>query len=83
MGGVDRSDQNIAQYRVQIRGKKWYFSLLSHCIDMAITNAWHIHKKRGNAMDQLAFRRSIAMTILEQNKKEYAFQKAGLVKCWN
>nr|CAH7746405.1 unnamed protein product [Callosobruchus chinensis] len=75
MGGVDRSDQNIAQYRVQIRGKKWYFSLLSHCIDMAITNAWHIHKKRGNAMDQLAFRRSIAMTILEQNKKEYAFQK--------
>nr|CAH7713554.1 unnamed protein product [Callosobruchus chinensis] len=75
MGGVDRSDQNIAQYRVQIRGKKWYFSLLSHCIDMAITNAWHIHKKRGNAVDQLAFGRSIAMTILEQNKKEYAFQK--------
>ena len=24
MGGVDRSDQNLSEYRVTIRGKKWY-----------------------------------------------------------
>lgn len=75
MGGVDRSDQNIAQYRVNIRGKKWYFSMISHCVDMALTNAWHIYKKGGNAMDQLSFRRSVATTILEQNKKNFTHQK--------
>jgi hypothetical protein len=43
MGGVDRADQNISVYRVSIRGKKWYFSLISHCIDMAEQNAWQLY----------------------------------------
>lgn len=74
MGGVDRSDQNISLYRVGIRGKKWYFPLISHCIDMAIQNSWHIHKKSGGTLDQLAFRRALAKTILMQNKKPYTYQ---------
>ena len=41
MGGVDRGDQNLSEYRVAIRGKKWYlFPLFAHCIDMAMQNAW-------------------------------------------
>ncbi|KAF2878864.1 hypothetical protein ILUMI_27307 [Ignelater luminosus] len=38
MDGVDCSDQNIGQYRVSIRGKKWYFPLIRHCIDTAMQN---------------------------------------------
>ena len=28
MGGVDRSDQNIAKYRISMRGKKWWWALI-------------------------------------------------------
>lgn len=70
MGGVDRSDQNISLYRVSIRGKKWYFPLFAHCVDMAIQNAWQIHKTQDGKLDQLEFRRSIATNILETFKKE-------------
>lgn len=69
MGGVDRADQNIGLYRVCIRGKKWYSSLFSHCIDMAEQNAWQLHKFNGGKMDHLTFRRCIASGLLETFKK--------------
>lgn len=69
MGGVDRCDENISLYRTSIRGKKWYFSLVSQCIDMAVQNAWQIHKNHKGATDHLYFRRSIAIALLQQNKK--------------
>lgn len=68
MGGVDRSDQNIGQYRISIRGKKWYFPILSYCIDMAVQNSWHLHKNNGGKMDQLSFRRAIVTELLETHK---------------
>lgn len=74
MGGVDRSDQNISLYRVSIRGKKWYFPLIAHGIDMAVQNAWQIHRKQGGQLDQLSFRRRIATTLLVQNKKAFRYQ---------
>lgn len=75
MGGVDRSDQNISLYRVSIRGKKWYHCLLTHCIDMAVQNAWQLHRKQNGDMDQLKFRRVIATTLLQQNRKQQTYQK--------
>lgn len=69
MGGVDRADQNISLYRVNIRGKKWYFPLIAHGLDMAIQNAWQLHRDYGGKMDQYAFRRSITKGILETHKK--------------
>lgn len=71
MGGVDRCDQNMSLYRTAIRGKKWYFCLFSHCIDMAIQNAWQLSRIFGDQMqmDQLAFRRRIACSILQTNSK--------------
>lgn len=65
MGGVDRSDQNIGLYRTSIRGKKWYFSLISHCLDMAVHNAWQLYKMNGGEYDHLRFRSSIATGLLE------------------
>lgn len=35
--------------------KKWHFSLVTHCIDMAIHNAWH--RQCGGDLDHLKFRR--------------------------
>jgi hypothetical protein len=70
MGGVDRSDQNIGLYRTSIRGKKLYFSLVTHCLDMAPHNAWQLYKLNGGEYDHLKFRRSIATRILETFKKQ-------------
>lgn len=69
MGGVDRCDQNTSLYRISIRGKKWYFPLFSHVIDMATQNAWQLHRSAGGKMDNLTFRRSIAQNLLETFKK--------------
>lgn len=69
MGGVDRSDQNIGQYRITIRGKKWYFSLLCHAFDMCVQNSWHIHKANSGRLDQLSFRRTIAVEMLKTYKR--------------
>lgn len=69
MGGVDRADQNISLYRVSIRGKKWYFPLLSNFVDLSVQNAWRLHKTDGGKLDHLAFRRSVAVGILESFRK--------------
>lgn len=68
MGGVDRSDQNMSLYRTAVRGKKWYFPLIAHVLDLAVQNAWVLHKKTENGkLDHLAFRRRIAIGLLETN----------------
>lgn len=69
MGGVDRSDQNIGLTRISVRGKKWYFPLFAHCVDMAMQNAWQLHRNNEGKLDQLAFRRAIATGLIESNKR--------------
>lgn len=71
MGGVDRSDQNISLYRTGIRGKKWYFCMFAHSIDMAIQNAWQLSRlsNQDKHLDHLAFRRRIAISLLQTHKK--------------
>ncbi|XP_050305583.1 piggyBac transposable element-derived protein 3-like [Anthonomus grandis grandis] len=69
MGGVDRSDQNISQYRVSVRGKKWYFPLFFHCVDMASQNSWQLHRNNGGTLDQLQFRRDLGTQLLETYRK--------------
>ena len=67
MGGVDRADQNISLYRISIRGKKWYFPLICHCIDVCEQNAWQLHKLNKGKMDHLGFRRRVAISLLESS----------------
>lgn len=60
MGGVDRMDENIDNYRVAIRSKKWWWPLFVFGIDIAVHNAWQIYRTRyGDKYDLLAFRRRI------------------------
>ena len=68
MGGVDRMDQNISKYRIGIRGKKWYFSLFSYMVDVAVNNAWQLYRMhyKEKKMDLLGFHRSVVMYYLQR-----------------
>lgn len=65
MGEVDRCDQNLSLYRTAVRGKKWYFLKIAHCLDLAEQNAWRLHKCQGGKLDHLTFRRQVVESILE------------------
>uniref|UniRef100_A0A9L0SCJ2 PiggyBac transposable element derived 2 n=1 Tax=Equus caballus TaxID=9796 RepID=A0A9L0SCJ2_HORSE len=69
VGGVGRMDQNIAKYKVKIRGMKWYSSFIGYVIDAALNNAWQLHRicSHDAQVDLLAFRRYVACVYLESN----------------
>lgn len=48
MGGTDQMDQNIACYHIGIRGKKWYWPLITWMFDVAIQNSWILYNKTSN-----------------------------------
>jgi hypothetical protein len=64
MGGTDRMDQNVNAYRIAVRGKKWWWSLFTWLIDTSVQNAWLLARNTGKDIDQLSFRREIAMAYL-------------------
>lgn len=64
MGGTDLMDQNINNYRIGIRGKKWWWPIFTYLIDVTICNAWTLSRQAGNNMSQLNFRRHIVKTYL-------------------
>lgn len=66
MGGVDRLDQNVSEYRINIRNKKWYWAILSWLLDVAIHNAWLIARRSGKKVNQLEFRREIVQVYLKR-----------------
>ncbi|KAJ4440828.1 hypothetical protein ANN_10674, partial [Periplaneta americana] len=68
MGGIDRGDQNVSLYRTSIRGKKWYFPIIAHLIDVAEQNAWLLYRRNEENVDHLSFQRRVATAILESNK---------------
>lgn len=76
MGGVDRQDQNIGLYRIGIRGKKWYWCLICQVLDMCVQNSWQLHRTDGGTLDQLAFRRNIAVSILQKHAKQTPKQRS-------
>lgn len=61
MGGVDRMDQNVSLYRIGIHGKKWWSTIFTWMIDVAIENAWQLHRVANPEMRQLDFRREITL----------------------
>ena len=44
MGGVDLFDQFVANYRIRIRSKKWWWPFFSWSIDAYIVDAWIMYK---------------------------------------
>lgn len=75
MGGTDRMDQNVGQYRIQIRNRKWYWSLFTWLIDISIHNSWCLYRKSNNTyISQIEFRRTIAEVYL----KKYSTAPKGI-----
>lgn len=69
MGGVDLFDNAMNNYRIQVRGKKWYWPLLTNAMDAAMVNAWKLHcicrKSEGAPlMSQLNFRVSVVEALI-------------------
>jgi hypothetical protein len=52
MGGVDLLYSFVAQFRITIRGKKWWFPLFTNYVEVALSNAWRLHRLvHGSTMD--------------------------------
>jgi len=70
MGGVDRMDQNIGNYRVAMRSKKWWWAVFVFCLETSVHNAWQLYREstEGKEMplDLLKFRRNIVLTYLQK-----------------
>ena len=73
MGGVDRSDQNIAVYRIAIRSKKWWWALFAHTIDLVLQNGWLLYRQTPSAietpLDLLGFKRDVVRVLLMRHKQ--------------
>ena len=67
MGGVDLFDQFVANYRIRIRSKKWWWVFFSWSIDACIVNSWIIFKSvKRSSISLLEFRREVLQQLLKQ-----------------
>lgn len=69
MGGVDQMDNNVANYRIGFRGKKWYIPILFWTFDVCMNNAWILARKFGKKIDNLEFRRLVVLSVLQKYGK--------------
>ncbi|KAF2888870.1 hypothetical protein ILUMI_17303 [Ignelater luminosus] len=69
MGGVDQFDNNIATYRISMRGKKWYMPIIMWMFDTAMNNAWRLARNVGKSLDNLTFRREVGQALLKKYGK--------------
>ena len=65
MSGVDRMDQNIKAYMINIRSIKWWWPLFRFCVNLAVNKAFQFYRlqpfQQGEKqLDLLGFRREIA-----------------------
>ena len=60
MGGVDLLDQGVNKYRISIQGKKWWWTIFTHTLNVSVVNAWKLHSLVSeNKIDLLMFLRNI------------------------
>ncbi|KAF2895998.1 hypothetical protein ILUMI_10177 [Ignelater luminosus] len=69
IGGVEFMDNNISNYRIGFRGKKWYIPILFWTFDVCMNNAWILSRHLGKQMDNLEFRRVAAISVLQKYGK--------------
>ena len=68
MGVVDRMDQNIDNYRMGVRSKKWWWPLFAFTVDASLHNAWELYRKGDNnsPLDYLGFTRRTVQFYLQK-----------------
>jgi len=71
MGGVDMLDNFVAKYRITLKGKKWWWPLFINFVDVALCNAWNLHRAiHGKELDLLEFRRRVTISLLKTEPEE-------------
>lgn len=69
MGGVDLHDNGIANYRIGIAGKKWWWPLFINLIDSVVVNSWKLYNLTNTKkMSQLDFKSYIAVRLIKLAK---------------
>lgn len=66
MGGVDLMDNTVANYRIGVRGKRWYIPIVMWLFDVVMSNAWFLARSHGVSLDSLGFRRSVVQALLQK-----------------
>lgn len=78
MGGVDLHDNGVANYRIRVMGKKWWWPLFINTIDSTLINAWKLYKTvNKNNIAQLNFKSYIAVRLLKT--REHVSRELPLV----
>ena len=44
MGGVDLLDNAVAAYRLNIKGRKWWWPQFTNCLGILIAGAWKVYQ---------------------------------------
>lgn len=66
MGGVDLLDNGIANYRIKVRGKKWWWPFFTNLVDCTIVNAWKIYNIANcSQLPQIEFRSYLVLALLQ------------------
>ena len=70
MGGVDLSDALTLNYNVLQKTQKWYKTFFYHLLDIAVVNAYILHRELSKyngvvALDQKAFREALVEGLAE------------------
>ncbi|XP_037958788.1 piggyBac transposable element-derived protein 3-like [Teleopsis dalmanni] len=69
IGGVNLHDKGVVNYRIAIRGRKWWWPLWVQFLDSAVVNAWKLHcfaaaSNNTKPMPLLDFKNFIARNLL-------------------
>lgn len=65
MGGVDLIDRFIAYYRMSGKTRKWTYRVIMHFFDLAMCQAWILHKKKEARISLFNFKLKIAQHLIE------------------
>ena len=67
MGGVDHHDWLLEKHSISIRGKKWYWSIFTRILDIAVVNSFVLYRliHGSNSILKKEFCRAIATTYLK------------------
>ena len=68
MGGVDRMNHSIDNYRMGVRSKKWWLPVFAFTLDASLHNAWQLYRKGDNnsPLDYLGFTRRRVQFYLQK-----------------